>query len=361
MSHYSIEDRVFIVESYIKCDQNYTLTMRKWSSEHKNRAKPSHSTVETLYGKWKRTGSVGDDVEARSSKTRTARTPELVESAKQIVEEQPTISSRRLSQRLKISQSTAMKLLKEDLECFPYKVQVAQQLTNAAVEKRFNFAGELCQMIDDKSIDINKIIFTDEAHFWLDGYVNRQNFRHWGTEKPELLRTKPLHPKKLTVWCGLSSMGIIGPIFIDTSITSEVYHELLVDEVLPEIERREWSDCYFQHDGAPPHTTRLNLGLLNEHFNSKVIARSFPEMFNCGLAWPPYSPDLSPLDFFLWGFIKDKVYQNNPKNLSELKTRITEIIGAIPANMLQRSISSFERRLRMLIHTGGQHIENIIH
>lgn len=130
MNHYSIEDRVFIVESLYKSDENYTLTLRKWSSEHKNRPEPSFPTVRKLIEKFKRTGSLEYDVEARSSKSRT---PDLIESARQIIEEEPTISSRRLSQRLNVSQSTSMKILKDDLQCFPYKIQVAQQLTDAAV------------------------------------------------------------------------------------------------------------------------------------------------------------------------------------------------------------------------------------
>lgn len=362
MSKYSIEDKVFLIEAYFKSDENITTTLRKWSSKHKNRPKPTFQTITDLVDKFKRTGSVNYDTEARSSMERTVRTPEIVENARKLVQEEPSISSRRLSQRLRVSQTTAMKLLKEDLACFPYKIQVGQQLTDAAVEKRYSFAGELCQMIDDKSIDITKIIFTDEAHFWLDGYVNRQNYRIWGTEKPELLRTKPLHPKKLTVWCGLSAQGIIGPFFIETSITSESYNRMLKEQILPAVDDiDDWGEFYFQHDGAPPHTTALNLGLLKERFGSKVIARSFPEMFDCGLAWPPYSPDLSPLDFFLWGYVKDKVYQENPKTLTELKNRIIELISAIPADMLQRAIGSFERRLRMVTHTAGYHIENILH
>lgn len=58
-----------------------------------------------------------------------------------------------------------MKLFKNDLECFPYKIQIAWQLTNAVVKKRMDFAGEIFQNIDEHSIDINKIISTDEVHF----------------------------------------------------------------------------------------------------------------------------------------------------------------------------------------------------
>ena len=58
-----------------------------------------------------------------------------------------------------------------------------------------------------------KIIFSDEAHFDLGGYVNKQNCRIWGTENPNAYIEKPTHPKRVTVWCGFWSRGIIWPLF----------------------------------------------------------------------------------------------------------------------------------------------------
>lgn len=159
----------------------------------------------------------------------------------------------------------------------------------------------------------------------------------------------------------MTSEKILGPHFITESVTSDVYNEFLRSEFSPQIDEYDLRDHHFQQDGAPPHTTRENLELSRENFGPRVIARRFPDLFSEGLAWPPYSPDLSPLDFFLWGYVKDKVYKNNPKTISELKTAVGNIIRDVPADMLQKSIGSFERRCRMLIHTNGQHIENILH
>ncbi|GFW63906.1 transposable element Tc1 transposase [Trichonephila clavipes] len=49
----------------------------------------------------------------------------------------------------------------------------------------------------------------DEAHFWLNGYVNRQNCRIWSEANPQLYVETPLHPEKLTVWCALWAGGIL--------------------------------------------------------------------------------------------------------------------------------------------------------
>ncbi|GFU59633.1 uncharacterized protein TNCV_3186041 [Trichonephila clavipes] len=55
----------------------------------------------------------------------------------------------------------------------------------------------------------NRILFSDEAHFWLNGYVNKQNCRIWNEANPQLYVETPLHPEKLTVWCALWAGGIL--------------------------------------------------------------------------------------------------------------------------------------------------------
>ncbi|GFX99727.1 hypothetical protein TNCV_257661 [Trichonephila clavipes] len=53
------------------------------------------------------------------------------------------------------------------------------------------------------------ILFNDEAHFWLNGYVNKQNCRIWSEANPQVYVKTPLHPEKLTVWCALWAGGIL--------------------------------------------------------------------------------------------------------------------------------------------------------
>ncbi|GFT50832.1 putative DD41D transposase [Trichonephila clavipes] len=50
---------------------------------------------------------------------------------------------------------------------------------------------------------------SDEAHFWLNGYVNKQNCRFWSEANPQVYVETPLHPEKLTVWCALWAGGIL--------------------------------------------------------------------------------------------------------------------------------------------------------
>ncbi|GFX30066.1 hypothetical protein TNCV_2617771 [Trichonephila clavipes] len=54
-----------------------------------------------------------------------------------------------------------------------------------------------------------RILFSDEAHFWLNGYVNKQNCRIGSEANPQVYVETPLHPEKLTVWCALWAGGIL--------------------------------------------------------------------------------------------------------------------------------------------------------
>ncbi|GFV55114.1 hypothetical protein TNCV_2623351 [Trichonephila clavipes] len=54
-----------------------------------------------------------------------------------------------------------------------------------------------------------RILFSDEAHFWFNGCVNKQNCRIWSEANPQVYVETPLHPEKLTVWCALWAGGIL--------------------------------------------------------------------------------------------------------------------------------------------------------
>ena len=80
----------------------------------------------------------------------------------------------------------------------------------------------------------------------------------------------------------------------------------------------------------PPHThtdtqtSNHTLDWLREPFQERLISRK------CDVEWAPHSPNLNPPDFYLWGYLKDNAYQNNPQTIGELKDAIAEKIREIP-------------------------------
>jgi len=69
--------------------------------------------------------------------------------------------------------------------------------------------------------------------------------------------------------------------------------------------------------------------------------------------WPPRSPDLNPLDFYFWGYIKQKVYEEELTTAENMKNRIQEACTNINADVLQKVRNDFRRRLDVCIQVNG--------
>ena len=75
------------------------------------------------------------------------------------------------------------------------------------------------------------------------------------------------------------------------------------------------------------------------------------------IPWPPRSPDITPLDFFLWGYVKDIVYRTKVRDINDLQHRIIQVINAVTINMFARTWQEIEYRLDIVSATDGAHIE----
>lgn len=360
MKKYTIKQRIEILEIWFtngKCNRE---TARNYNKKHRSRIPLAESTVRRMTAKFLETGSLQDDNDGRTGRP-TIQKEETVERVKEYFEEQPETSQKRASLELDISRSTLRRIVKTKLGMFPYKIQIQHFIPEKDISRRFNFANEMINMKEDGKIDFKTIWFSDEAHFYLSGYVNKQNYRYWGTENPHLTVTKPLHPLKVTVWCALSASGLIGPYFFEKTITSDAYKAVLDQYFVPTAHGMNGIDGYFfMQDGARPHRTSKVFEVISEHFDDRIIGLDSLKHTGNGMDWPPYSPDLNPLDFYLWGCLKDKVYRVAPKTIAELKEAIGREMEAIGVETLEKVIEEFEKRLLHVVASSGDHFENLI-
>ncbi|GFT47394.1 DUF4817 domain-containing protein [Trichonephila clavipes] len=183
-----------------------------------------------------------------------------------------------------------------------------------------------------------RILFSDEAHFWLNSYVNKQNCRIWSEANPHVYVETPLHPKKLTVWCALWAGGIIGPYFFKTMKATTL----------------QSMELWFQQDGATCHTARATIDLLKDTFDDRLISRFGP------VNWPPRSCDLTPLDYFLWDYVKSFVYADKPQTLDHLEGNIRRVIVDIRPQMLEKVIGNWTSRLDYIQASRGSPMPEII-
>ena len=149
---------------------------------------------------------------------------------------------------------------------------------------------------------------------------------------------------------------MIGPFFFDGNVDADSYLKLLEEDFYPAFSSyTNQSDLLLMQDGAPPHWAQRVRDWLNHKLPHRWIGRGGPQDSN--MPWPARSPDITPMDYFVWGFIKSKVYTRNYQNLEDLKTAITSAFQLITDEMISNTLKNLERRLKLLIQNGGQHIE----
>ncbi|GFW86913.1 uncharacterized protein TNCV_2810681 [Trichonephila clavipes] len=205
-----------------------------------------------------------------------------------------------------------------------------------------------------------RILFSDEAHFWLNDYVNKQNCRIWSEANPQLYVETPLHPEKLTVWCALWAGGIIGPYFFkndeghNVTVNGDRYRAMITNFFIPESNNHDVQELWFQQDGATCPTALATIDLLKDTFGDRLISRFGP------VNWPPRSCDLTPLDYFLWGYVKSLVYADKPQTLDHLEDNIRRVIADIRPQMLEKVIENWTSRLDYIRASRGSHMPEII-
>ena len=147
---------------------------------------------------------------------------------------------------------------------------------------------EILRQIDLQKMPIlAKKIFLDEAQLDLDGYVNKQNCRIWGTENPHAYIEKMTHPKRVTVCCGFRSRGIIGPFFFEQgeahSVNGDHFGAMLNEILYTKTEEEDIGNIWIQQDDATCHTAEAILVVLCPVFEDRFISRK------ADVVWPPRS------------------------------------------------------------------------
>ncbi|GFW47971.1 uncharacterized protein TNCV_2401581 [Trichonephila clavipes] len=119
----------------------------------------------------------------------------------------PLMSQYRTSSRYRSSYSSNTVIVDTPPRYFLFDNLVALHFKYDQARRRFvEWAQNEIAVVPDFH---ERILFSDEAHFWLNGYVNKQNCRIWTEANTQVYVETPLHPEKLTVWCALRAGGIL--------------------------------------------------------------------------------------------------------------------------------------------------------
>lgn len=149
--------------------------------------------------------------------------------------------------------------------------------------------------------------------------------------------------QQVSLWCGLWSIGIIEPYFFENEYSCAVtingiyYCEMIIAFLWPQLKTMDFrfdvDEMFLHQNGTTCHVACKTIKLLQQKFHGQMI--SWKSDHN----WPPGSCNLTPCDFYLWGFIKSKVYSKRILTIPEFKDVLLQQLSHMSAKMWLQILS----------------------
>lgn len=264
-----------------------------------------------------------------------------------------------MARTLNIPRTSILDILHKE-KYHAYHIQRVQALLPTDYQLRVEFCETMLRREQEDPGFFDKVLWTDESRFERTGIFNIHNYHIWAMENPHAARDSTFqHRFSVNMWSGILNGEIIGPFELPSRLNGDTYKEFLenhLPSLLEDVNLQLRRTMIFQNDGAPCHYATQVRNYLNERFPNRWIGRNGP------IRWPPRSPDLNPIDFFVWGYFKEVTYARECSSEDELRVRIEEAGRVMKGNRegFIRLKDNFLRRCRLCISAGGRHFENLL-
>ena len=153
------------------------------------------------------------------------------------------------------------------------------------------------------------------------------------------------------VWAEVPMKGKTSLIFFENGIkiNADKYIEKVLEHQMTDLNQTMFINegFVFQQDSAPLHKANLTQQWCNEHLPGFIRHDE----------WPSYSPDLNPMDYFVWGYLQDTINSTMCQNLEELKHRLVVAWGNLDLEKVRAAIKSCRKHLCMCVKEKGNCFE----
>lgn len=287
-----------------------------------------------------------------SRRSDSIRTSEFINAIQSAIDESPGKSMRALAKDFQVDEATIRRVVHEDLRYKSYVIRRGQFMSQKTRENRVIRARRLLNKLKHPEEPGILWFFSDEKNFVQDQKVNRRNDR-WlcqtAGEVPTVMHTK--FPASVMVLGVVSSEGDVMPPFFfrqGLRVNAASYTEVLETVVKPWMDGVARGRPYvFQQDSAPSHTAHTTQEWMATNFHDHVT----PNM------WPPSSPDVNPLDYYVWGVVERESNRKPHNTIASLQEAIVAAMANIPKSQLIGACQRFRRRLEDIIDKDGGFIE----
>lgn len=296
--------------------------------------------------RYRETGSTKDRV--KSGRPRSARTPAAIKVVRERIRRNMNRSIRKTAADLNVSIRTAHNIMTKDLGYKPYKKRKVHGLTEATTKKRLDRSKLILSRHAGQ-----EFVFSDEKLFVLQQPHNAQNDRLWAPTLASIPPSQINIPRfqsaaSVMVWGAVSRRGKLPLVFIEKNVKiNAAYYktEVLEKVVAPALRGLYGNDHYvFQQDGAPAHTANIVQAWCRENLTD----------FLDKTLWPPSSPDLNPLDFYVWSYMLAKQSEHRVSTMDQFKKLISKIWDEMPMDQVRAACDSFEKRLKLVVKHKGR-------
>jgi len=339
-----------------QCNNEANVAARRYAEIYPHRRHPDAKVIRRAETRLRETGSVIIH-RPDAGRGRNVRMIRIEEEIIRRIQEEPRRSIRFVSNQMNVPRSIVHRVLRNE-DMHPYHFSSVQHFREGDAERRLEFCRWLIFENNRDNTFCSRILFSDESLFTREGLFNAHNMHYWAEENPFVIRERSFQVRwNLNIWAGIIGNELIGPCVLPNRIRGNNYADFLRDnlpDLLEDVPLNIRQTMWFQHDGAPPHNSRRVRHYLDTRFPNSWIGRGGP------VTWPARSPDLNPLDFFLWGYLKSIIYQDPIETLEELEEKLHCAVGSVTPEMLQLTQQSLIHRANACIQMAGLHFEHLL-
>lgn len=266
-----------------------------------------------------------------------------------------------MAKKLGVSTALVNQIIHEDLGLKTRKKAKLHQLNERQIQIRKTNVRKLSRHHIRRE-NFEFLVTLDETWLYLDDcngqnpvcYLKEGKIR----DNQQVIKQHELGGKKIMVIGILTGRGPIPLKFVgkNVKINSRYYCEEVLDPLvkkwLPLLYPEGLERIFIHHDAAPSHVSNYTTKFMEKLTESSKVTFISKEDI------PVKSPDASPLDFFGFGYLKQKLGVRNPKTLDGLRRAASEVWREIDAKMILNVFDSWHRRLLQIEYREGNHIEN---
>ena len=273
---------------------------------------------------------------------------EKSQAIKELVNDMPSASARYIAEQTDLSPNTVIRILKRELglkkRCLRWVPKILNERQKA---ERVQYSKEMLKTLTKLNGKDKMLVVTcDESWFYLSYYHEAE----WVAEgdKPSDIPKRLKNEEKIMFFSAISFPDLVYLHALPQNVTLNATY--MCQHILPTLTElaqkqkapRSKKSLILHWDNARPHIAKMT--------NEKIKELGWKK-----LPQPAYSPDISPNDFFLYGYIKAKLPYYHCKSIYELNKAVDEICKKIPNNIWENVYESWIKRLNAVIECGGEY------